>query len=103
MTTANKHRTRIIARLLPGASLAVRESEPRYPPHSILRKVWQNGITGHRKMALIVGRRFAGATVRLVEVGELIHVYYGQELIGTVVPDPERRYQTMSKRAGRRR
>lgn len=86
-----------------GAHIAVEENEPRYPPHSILRKVWRNGITGHRNMALIVGRRFAGATVRLVEVGALIHIYYGQELIGTVVPDPERRYQTMSKRAARRR
>jgi transposase InsO family protein len=30
--------------------LAERENEPRYPPHSILRKVWRNGITGHRNM-----------------------------------------------------
>jgi transposase InsO family protein len=68
--------------------VAVSEPTPDYPPHTILRKVWRNGITGHRNMALIVGRRFAGATVRLVEVGELIHIYYGEELIGTVVPDP---------------
>ena len=80
----------------------MQETEPRYPPHSILRKVWRNGITGHRNMALIVGRRFAGATVRLDEVGELIHIYYGEELIGTVVPDPERRYQRLSKRPARR-
>jgi hypothetical protein len=79
------------------------ESEPRYPPHSILRKVWRNGITGHRNRAIIVGRRFAGATVRIAEVGELIHIYYGQELIGTVIPDPGRRYQRLRKRPEGRR
>jgi transposase InsO family protein len=87
----------------PGPDLSVEEGAPRYPPHSILRKVWRNGITGHRNMALIVGRRFAGATVRIAEVGELIHIYYGQELIGTVIPDPGRRYQRLRKRPEGRR
>jgi hypothetical protein len=49
-------------------------------------------------MAIVVGRRFAGATVRLVEAGELIHVYHGDELIRTVAPDPAHRYQRMNNR-----
>ncbi len=99
-TPAERYRTGFRTATSSG-ELAKAESEPRYPPHSILRKVWRNGITGHRNMAIVVGRRFAGATVRLVEAGELIHVYYGDELIGSVVPNPERRYQPMNKRARR--
>lgn len=78
------------------------QAKPSYPPHSILRKVWRNGIIGHRNMGIVVGRRFAGATVRLVEAGELIHIYYGEELVRTVAPDPARRYQRLNSRARRR-
>ena len=82
--------------------LVAPESQPSYPAHSILRKVWRNGITGHRNMGIVVGRRFAGATVRLVEAGELIHVYYGDELIRSVAPNPDHRYQRLNTRSRRR-
>ena len=103
-TPAERYRSGFPAAETAAASrLDTSEAEPRYPPHSILRKVWRNGITGHRNRAIIVGRRFAGATVRLDEVGELVHIYYGEELIGTAVFDPTRRYQPLNKRTARRR
>ena len=61
-TPAERYRSGFPAAETAAASrLDTSEAEPRYPPHSILRKVWRNGITGHRNRAIIVGRRFAGA------------------------------------------
>jgi hypothetical protein len=42
--------------------------------------------------------------VRIVEAGELVHVYYGEELIRTLAPDRDRSYQRLGKhRADERR
>jgi len=35
-----------------------------------------------------VGARWIGATVRVVPVGRLIHVYWGERLIRLLAPDP---------------
>jgi Integrase core domain len=97
-------------RYLPGSApsaplgelaLAEQEKQPAYPPYSLTRKVWANGIVAFEGLGITLGRRYAGATVRIVEVGELIHVYLGDELLRSLAPDRERRYQRLN--TGRRR
>jgi transposase InsO family protein len=78
--------------------LALAEGEPDYPPYSLLRKVWDNGVVGYERLAINVGRRYRGATVRLVEVGALVHVYLGDELIRVAALDRGRRYQRLGRR-----
>jgi transposase InsO family protein len=87
----------------PGAPLdelapTQREKTPPYPPYSITRKVWANGVVGYQRLAINVGRRYRGATVRLLEVGELVHVYLGEELIHIAALDRGRRYQRLGKK-----
>src|SRR5918996_1674018 len=72
---------------------AEHEKTPPYPPYSLTRKVWENGVVGYQRLAINVGRRYRGATVRIVEVGELVHVHLGEELIHVAALDRTRRYQ----------
>jgi len=74
------------------------ELEPGYPPRAIVRKVASNGVLAYRKRYINIGVRFAGARVRIVEEGELVHVYYGDELVRSLAPDRTRRYQRLGKR-----
>lgn len=83
-------------------ALAETESRPDYPPHSLLRKVWRNGVVSYDGMAITLGKRYAGATVRIVEVGELVHAYLGDELIRVLAPDRLKRCQKLGKRQRRR-
>jgi transposase InsO family protein len=85
----------------PGSVAPPGELEPAqadYPPYSLTRKVWDNGVVGYQRLAVNVGRRYRGATVRIVEVGELLHVYLGDELIHVAALDHNRRYQKHGKR-----
>jgi transposase InsO family protein len=82
--------------------LAEVESEPHYPPHSLLRKVWRNGVVSYDGMAITLGKRYAGAVVRIVEVGELVHAYLGDELIRVLAPDRTKRCQKLGKPTRRR-
>jgi transposase InsO family protein len=75
------------------APVPVDEREPRYPPRAIVRKVASNGVFAYRGSYINIGVRLAGARVRIVEAGELVHVHYGEELVRSLVPDPGRRYQ----------
>jgi transposase InsO family protein len=77
------------------------QEEPDYPRGAIVRKVWSTGLVAYDGIAIMLGRRWAGARVRIVPVGELVHVYYGSELLRVLVPDRSRRYQTLGP--GRRR
>jgi transposase InsO family protein len=78
------------------------QQQPTYPTRSILRKVMSNGAFCYRCRHIHVGNRFAGATVRIVEIGDLIHAYYGDQLIRSLVPDPTHLYQP-SERPRRKR
>lgn len=98
-------------RYLPGATPPERLGEPTlgeakrrsdYPPHSLLRKVWRNGVVSYDGLAITLGKRYAGATVCIVEVGELIHAYLGDELIRALAPDRAKRCQKLGKRERRR-
>jgi transposase InsO family protein len=98
-------------RYLPGGAieplgelaLAEADKHPPYPPHSATRKVDVNGIIAYDGLGIIVPRRYAGATVRILEVGELVHVYLGDQLVRVLVPDRTKRYQKLGKRPRRPR
>ena len=70
---------------------------PSYPPHSISRKVGTTGNFGYAGKLIPTGYRYAGAKVRVIPIGELIHVYYGERLIRTLTLDPDRYYQLMPR------
>ena len=71
-----------------------------YPRHAIVRKVKSTGVFSFRGLAINIGSRFAGASVRIVENGGLVHAYVGEELVRTLAPDRERRYQRLGARRG---
>lgn len=79
-------------------TLTQAEACPNYPPHALLRKVDAHGIVGYDGLGIIIPRRYAGATVRILEIGELIHVYLSHQLIRALVPDRSKRYQTLGRR-----
>jgi transposase InsO family protein len=83
-------------------ALAEADRRPDYPSHSLLRKVWRNGVVSYDGMAITLGKRYAGALVRIVEVGELVHAYLGDELIRVLAPDRTKRCQKLGKRKKRR-
>jgi transposase InsO family protein len=86
-------------------ALAAEERRSGYPPppHSVLRKVWRNGVVTYDGMGITLGKRYAGATVRILEVGELVHLYLGDELLRALAPDRTKRYQKLGKNKARRR
>ncbi len=67
--------------------------EPTYPPHSILRKVNRVGCLTFRGYKINVGVRWTGAVVRVIPVGELVHVYWGEQLVRVLSIDPAVTYQ----------
>jgi transposase InsO family protein len=75
--------------------------EPSYPPHSILRKVNRVGLITYQRLQIQVGSRWYGATLRVVEAGELIHVYHGDILIRTLLPDRNNNSQPLRPRRTR--
>jgi hypothetical protein len=83
-------------------ALAAEEPRPHYPRHSVLRKVWGNGVVTYDGMGITLGKRYAGATVRILEIGELVHVYLGDELLRALAPDRSKRYQKLGKNRARR-
>jgi len=83
-------------------ALAEQDTTPSYPPHAQLRKVDARGIIGYDGLGIIIPRRYAGATVRILEVGELVHIYLGEELIRALAPDRSTRYQKLGNRKRRR-
>lgn len=79
-----------------------REGDPTYPPHSILRRAQRYGSISFDQLHIYLGKRWAGALMRVVEVGELIHVFYGDQLVRVLLPDRSRRYQPGPSRRGRK-
>jgi len=96
-TPAERYRGSASAGVLEAPALAPAD-EPHYPPRSIVRKVASNGVFCFAGAYVNIGVRFAGARVRIVEEGELVHVYIGDELVRSLAPDRSRRYQRIGKR-----
>lgn len=76
-----------------GEPAAARRGQPAYPPHSLVRTVKATGSFTYHYLQINIGIRFAGAKVRVVEDGGLIHVYYGSELVRSLAPDRRHSYQ----------
>jgi transposase InsO family protein len=74
-----------------------------YPPHSILRKVTATGNIGYNGKLIQVGYRWAGARVRVVPVGDLVHIYHGEQPVRVVVIDPDHYYQPLKPRKPKRK
>ena len=72
-----------------------RNGEPTYPPRSILRKVTSIGNIGYLGTQITIGRRFRGATVRVVEVDSLTHIYWGEELVRVLAIVPTKNLYPM--------
>ncbi len=62
-----------------------------------MRKVASNGVFAYKTSDINIGMRYAGGRVAIVEAGELVHVYYGDELVRSLAPDRSRRYQRLGK------
>ena len=76
------------------------DGQRSHPRHAIVRKVKSTGVFSFRGLAINIGSRFAGASVRIVENEGLVRVYVGDELVRTLAPDRERRYQQLGRRRG---
>jgi hypothetical protein len=75
----------------PSADTAV--EEPVYPPHAIVRTVNRNGVLGYDGYGIGVGRRWKGLRIQVVELGGILHLYYGTHLIRSLVIDPTMQFQ----------
>jgi len=64
------------------------DEPPVYAARSLIRAVAPNGVFAFRNRHINIGARYAGARVRIVEAGQLVHVYYRGELIRTLAPRP---------------
>jgi transposase InsO family protein len=71
-------------------------------PEALTRRVAANGLVRYDGLAIILPRRYAGATVRVFAVGEVVYVYLGDELVRALVPDRTQPYQKLSKRQRRK-
>lgn len=67
------------------------KGEPVYPPRSIVRRVTTVGNITYRGAQITIGRRWAHGWARVIEVGGLIHIYYGEELVRVVALVPGQR------------
>jgi len=76
--------------------------KPDYPKHLLVRKVGPHGDVGYDGLIIGLGRRWAGAHVRIDPVDKLIHIYHGDELLRTLLPDRNRVYQSRNLRPKRR-
>ena len=68
-----------------GARRIHAELGPRRP---IVRAVAPNGAFAFRSKHINIGRRYAGARVRIEEDGQLIHVDHGLQLVRAVAREP---------------
>jgi hypothetical protein len=72
--------------------------EPVYPPRSIVRKVTSVGNIGYTSKQITIGRRWAGASVRVIPGNGLIHIYYREELIRALALSPDKYNYPLGRR-----
>jgi hypothetical protein len=78
-------------------ALAERDRSRAEPPATAVRMVSPSGIVRYQGLAIIVGRR-----LQVTEIGQLIQIRLGEELVRVLVPDRGRPYQTLGRQTGRR-
>jgi transposase InsO family protein len=69
------------------------QEQPTYPPGSMVRKVNANGVIGVRGHQVGVGMRWKHLRVRVVDLAGITHIYFGEELIRSLVIDPDIDFQ----------
>ncbi|MPZ68929.1 MAG: IS481 family transposase [Actinobacteria bacterium] len=74
------------------------KGEPTYPPRAIVRKVSSIGNLGYKGSQINIGVRFAHARVRVVDVGDLTHIYWGEELVRVLKVDPSQPRHPLRKK-----
>ena len=77
------------------------QPHPAYPPHSLTRKVSANGAVAYARLSIGIPIRYAGAHVRVAEIGQLIHIYHDYELVRVLAPDHSKRYQPLGSQRRR--
>jgi transposase InsO family protein len=68
-----------------------------YPSAAILRKVNSNGSFGYQGTIIHIGAIWAHHRVRITEVGGVVHVYFGEQLIRSLVLDPDCKFHGLGK------
>lgn len=82
------------------ASLGVDDrGEPVYPPHAMVRKASKWGVIGYDGHQIHIGSRWAGARLRVIPVGALVHIFYGDELVRALAIDPGADYNGSGRRS----
>lgn len=71
--------------------------EPTYPPRSIVRRVTSVGNIGYLGNQITIGRRFMGASVRVIDANVLTHIYWGEELVRVLSLEPGRHLYPMKE------
>ena len=79
------------------------QHQASYPARALVRNVSKNGMIAFKGMRIGVGRRYAGANLRLVPLGQLVHIYHGSELLSIAALDRNRYYQPQATWPTRRR
>jgi transposase InsO family protein len=74
-----------------------KKGEPTCPPRSIVRRVTSVGNIGYRNSQITIGKRFRGAVVRVIDVGGLTHIYWGEELVRVLAIAPGRNLYPMKE------
>lgn len=69
------------------------QEDPLYPADALVRTVSSNGTFTYLNKRIGVGVRWAGHRIRVVPVGELTQIYFGDRLVRSLRIDPTRRYQ----------
>jgi transposase InsO family protein len=65
------------------------------------RAVASNGVLAYHGHSINIGIRYARTRVRIVDTGELVHIYHADQLVRTIAPDHTHRHQRLGKRRPR--
>ena len=72
-------------------------TEPTYPPPAFVRIVGSSGNIGYSGKLIQVGMRWAGATLRIIPIGNLVHIYCNDLIIRTLTINPDHYYQGLTR------
>jgi transposase InsO family protein len=75
------------------------QGQPLYPPGSTVRKVDRAGVMGYRGASIGLGTRWRHLLVRVVELAGVTHIYFGEDLVRSLVLDPQSDYQRSTSNA----
>jgi transposase InsO family protein len=67
------------------------------PSGAIVRKVSACGTLAYRGWQFQVGSAWNGTHLRVAEIDGIVHLYYGEQLVRAVAPDPDTRYYPIGR------